>query len=316
MSYSNFPGGFMNGVTIRGTPIQQLYPGKVWWVNNSSVVADGGIGGSNTNKGSYQQPFSTIAQAITKATASRGDIIAVMPGHSETITTDGGLALSKAGICIVGLGNGSLRPKIVLDTAAAAAITVTAANVTLMNFVIEASFADITNAIDVTAKWFSCIDCEFTEEGTNLNFLDIINASSTTNNTADGLRVEGCVLTAVDAETKSFVVSAADIDRLRFVDNIFVCDADIQNATITMATGKKLTDCFVADNFVSVLSTQADLFIQTDITTNTGVVKGNFIGHADTETEVLIDCVGVRLFDNKGTSLDTAQGYLLPAIDS
>jgi hypothetical protein len=36
---SNFPNGFLDGVTIRGMPIVQLHPGKVWWVNNSSVLA-------------------------------------------------------------------------------------------------------------------------------------------------------------------------------------------------------------------------------------------------------------------------------------
>jgi hypothetical protein len=316
MPISNYPGGFIHGVTIRGVPIQQMFPGEVFWVNNSTVLAKGAVNGSNGNKGTYTHPFSTIAKGLSSATASRGDIVAVMPGHSETITTDGGLALNKAGVCVAGLGAGTLRPKVVLDTAAAAAITVTAANVTMMNFQIEASFADITNAFDVTAAWFSLIECEFMEEGADLNFLDLINCSSTTDNTADGLRVEGCVATAVDAAQASFVESAADIDRLVFKDNFVTFDADIQDATINLATGKKLTDCLVLDNMVNNISTQGDLLILTDTATNTGTVARNYVGHLDTASEVLNDATGTRSFENRSCAADDKSGYLLPAADS
>ena len=110
---SNFPNGFKNGVTIRGLALAVTHPGKIFWVNNSGVIAEGGIGGSDTNNGTYQKPFSTIDYAIGKCTASRGDIIMVMPGHSETITSDGGIACDVAGVAIIGLGSGSLRPKVV-----------------------------------------------------------------------------------------------------------------------------------------------------------------------------------------------------------
>jgi hypothetical protein len=44
MSRSNYPNGFTDGVTIRGLPVLLAHPGKVYWVNNSSVLAPSGIG--------------------------------------------------------------------------------------------------------------------------------------------------------------------------------------------------------------------------------------------------------------------------------
>ncbi len=316
MGMSSYPGGFANGVLIRGLPLTLVHPGKVFWVNNSSVLVEDGESGDDGNSGTYRQPFATIDKALGEATASRGDVIMVMPGHSETITTDGGLALDKAGVAVIGLGNGSLRPKIILDTSAAAAITVTAANVSLHNFVIEASFADITNAIDVTAANFAISNCEFIEEAVDLNFLDIIHCSSTTDNNADGLSVEKCKVKAVDAATNSLINIKADLDSLVCNDNFVSIDAAINIAMILCATGKDLTNCEVMRNEYITLSTSGDLLIDNDTADNTGIAAFNLIGRADTAAEILVDADGVRQFENRGTATDTASGYVLPAIDS
>ena len=51
MTISNYPNGFLNGVTIRGVPLQQTQPGEVFWVNSTTVVTKNGIGGSDGNNG-------------------------------------------------------------------------------------------------------------------------------------------------------------------------------------------------------------------------------------------------------------------------
>ena len=94
---SNYPNGFSNGVTIRGIPLLQVHPGEVFWVNNSGVLAKGGVGGSDGNDGSYLRPFSTIDYAVGRCTASRGDIIAVMPGHAESVAAASGITLDEIG---------------------------------------------------------------------------------------------------------------------------------------------------------------------------------------------------------------------------
>ncbi len=142
---SNYPSGFVNGVTIRELPLTITNPGKVWWVNNSAFLAPGGIGGSNGNPGTYQKPFATLAGCLANAgvLAGRGDTIMIMPNHAENISSATALTLSKSCISIVGLGVGASRPTFTLDTADTATINVVASNVSIQNCVFNGNFLSI-----------------------------------------------------------------------------------------------------------------------------------------------------------------------------
>lgn len=152
MSLSNYPHGWSGGVVVKGVPTEIPHSGKVFWVNNSSVLAEGGIAGSNGNPGTYQKPFSTIDYAIGKCTASRGDIIYVMPGYTESITTNDQIDVDVAGVKIIGLGTGALRPTLTWNgTDATACVAMAAANTVLHNFLLVSSDAgdDITGMVRV-----------------------------------------------------------------------------------------------------------------------------------------------------------------------
>ena len=145
MTTSNYPNGFPNGVTIRNVPLAVSHPGLIFFV---AAAANGGADG---NPGTFQKPLATIAAAQAKCRASRGDIIVVLPGHTTTITAAAGLALSKAGIALVGLGNGSLRPTINFTTAVGADLDIDAANITVANFLFTGGIDALTGPIDVNA---------------------------------------------------------------------------------------------------------------------------------------------------------------------
>jgi len=205
MSSSNYPNGFANGITIRGIPLQILHPGKVWWVNNSSVLPEGGIGGSDANNGTYLQPFRTLDYAIGRCTANRGDVIVLMPGHAENISAASGITVDVAGIAIVGLGAGTLRPKFSF-TAAAATYVMSAANVSHYNVQWEANFADVTIGLDVSGvDGLTWDNCYFTEAGTDLNFVDVIDLATG----ADDLHWENCKFIGGDAANDAFVTGVA-----------------------------------------------------------------------------------------------------------
>jgi hypothetical protein len=70
MPASHFPNGFMAGITIRGVPITQSHPGKVFWVSNSTAIQQGQRGGSDGNRGDFNSPFGTLDYAIGQCTAS------------------------------------------------------------------------------------------------------------------------------------------------------------------------------------------------------------------------------------------------------
>lgn len=307
MPVSNFPGGFAAGVTIRGVPVTVTNPGNVYWVDSGA--------GSNGNKGTQDRPWATIDYAIGRCTASNGDIIFVKPGHTETVSAAAGIACDVAGIAIIGLGKGSLRPTITLDTAATASVTISAANVTLHNLRFIAGFADITRIIDVTSTDAHIDACEFVESAADLNWVDVIDASGA-DNTADGLTVTGCRAFGVDAACDSFIEITGDISRLTVQDCLVVHDHANATALIEQATGKDMINVDIQRNSYHSLKTSGDILIDNDTTANSGIVAFNNASHATTTAEVLVDADGVGLIENRATGVITASGYLLPAADS
>ena len=314
--YSNYPNGFTHGLMVRGLPLTMQYPGKVFWVDGSTITPPAGVvGGNDGNVGSFSKPFATIDFAIGKCTANRGDIIIVKPGYTETLTTSGGMTADVAGVAIIGLGTGTLRPTISLATTTLASIVVSAANVTIMNMIIRANLGDVVNAVEVTATDCTLMNCEFDEAGADLNFVDIIKATGA-DNSADNLSVTGCVSTAIDAAINSFMTITGDLDRLVCNDNHVVHDHANALAMILCATGKDLPNCEVMRNRYHSLKATGDILIDNDTTANSGTVAYNIASHADVAGEVLIDCDGVGLFENYATGVITASGYILPARDS
>jgi len=320
MSISNYPSGFANGVTISGVPLTSSYPGEVFWVNSTTVIAKGGIGGSNGNKGTYQQPFATIDYAIGRCTASRGDTIMVMPGHTETISAAGGIACDVAGVAIIGLGSGTLRPTITLDTLTTSSVTVSGANVSMKNLIFTANFADVATLFSPTATNFHCEDCKFTDTAAGMNFVDIATTSAV-DNEADGLSFLRCEWIAIDGATASLVNVDATLDRLSVVD----CYLDLAvngvlSAIAEVATTKDLTNLTVTGNYVSRLVTASavQLFTFVDTTTtNTGLCKDNLCRSLDLAGELLMTAgTNISQYDNKSTSVIDKSGYLLPAADA
>jgi hypothetical protein len=181
MSISNFPNGFANGLTLRGVPVESTNPGKSFFVNNSSVLADGGIGGSNSNKGTYQQPFKTIDYAIGRCTAGRGDVIYVMPGHVEDVSTAAAGAatvdLDVDGVTIIGLGRGAAQPRFDF-TATAGIVTVSADNCAIVNMNFHANVSAVVIGLSVLAGATDLLvkNCSFDVETTTTDeFLISVN---------------------------------------------------------------------------------------------------------------------------------------------
>lgn len=101
--------------------------------------------------------FATIAAALAACTASAGDTILVLPGHTESVASAGALALNVAGVNIIGLGVGSARPTITFTTATTATCTISAANILIKNFVFTQTFDAIVSPFVVSAAGVSFI---------------------------------------------------------------------------------------------------------------------------------------------------------------
>lgn len=313
---SNYPFGFPGGLSVQGLPILNTHSGRVFWVNNSTALAPGGIGGSNGNPGTYQKPFSTLDYAIGRCTAGRGDTIMIMPGHSETITGVGGITADISGIRIIGLGQGNSRPRFLMDGADTVTFAISAANVYIENCVFAAGHADVVTCFNVTAKYACIVNCEFINNVVDENFLTEIKATSTTDNNADGLTVVGCKAFTVDANAVEFIELNADLDALTVKHNYVCKDAATGGKFILQATGKDITNCDVTDNRHVCGNTSGDIFIDNDTTANSGVVARNLVGHHDTASVIIVDADGVRQFENYSVGSDTESGVLMPAADT
>ena len=108
-----------------------------------------------------------------------------------------GIALSTAGVNIIGLGNGTDRPTISFTTAITAQMTITAANITIQNMIFTAAFDAITAMISVTSAYVKFVDCEFnTNSGTVGAVLGILTAATATGFTVDNCRFIGPAINA------------------------------------------------------------------------------------------------------------------------
>ena len=280
---SNYPAGF-NNVTLRGVPITQSHPGQVFWVGNSATsVLPGHVGASDNNPGTFAAPFSTISYAVnTAATASRGDIVFVKPGHAETITTATDMVLATAGVAVIGLGSGSMRPTITVSTANTATLAVTAANIALQNILFLSTRATVTSAITVTgtalAPGLIVDNCEFRDTSATLVFSAAVTTNATANN-ADGLTFTNnkIVSAGVATATKTALNLVADSDRMVVTDN---SGASLQTTVAMLATtaATSHTNCYIARNRFSGAHTSTSLAcgISGTGTAWSGVAENNY----------------------------------------
>lgn len=262
MAKSNFPQGFAEGIVIRGMPLQVAHPGEVFFVNNTSVLAKGGIGGSNGNPGTYKAPFASIDYAVGQCKAGRGDIIFVMPGHVETVTAAAGLDLDVAGIAVVGLGYGSLRANINFTTATTADMDVDAANVSLVNLLFTGGIDALVAPIDINAADCSIINCEYRDVTGQAT--DVILADAN----ADRLYIDGYFHNGAAAAGANSAIALVGMDNpvirnFRIVGNFAVSGIDIRTTAAV--------DVNIYDGYIWTKNS-ADIAIKDTITGSTGKI--------------------------------------------
>lgn len=293
MAGSNYPGGFINGITIRDVPLQVLHPGKVFWVSSAAAAAlPTHKTSSDGNKGTFAAPFATLDYAIGQCVAGRGDIIVLKPGHAENISAASGITVDVAGIAIVGLGTGTLRPKFSF-TAATATFVVSAANVSFYNVQWEANFADVTIGLDVSGvdglTWDSCY---FTEAGTDLNFVNVVDLATG----ADDLHFVNCKFIGGDAANDSFINGVAH-SGLYIKDCYFAANVAQAAAVGLIATSGNATDVWI-DNCAFRSNIDGALWVDFNGAANSGLITNCNVSSIDTAgAQNTLDFTGGHAFN-------------------
>ncbi len=192
--------------------------GNKWFVHS-------GTGSDSTGYGqSPVSPTATIDYAIDLATASVGDVVYVMPGHTENIIAAGTVTLDKIGLLVVGLGFGSNRPTLtftetdstVLLTAAGSRfsnIRCVAGKDAVVEFVVMSANTAIDNILFLgtsSFQWDSAVTLTTTED--NFSIRDCVFEQKTDPNKGNG-----------DANTGGIYIDDSEnivIDNCTFYDQI------------------------------------------------------------------------------------------------
>ena len=281
--------------------------GKDWYVN--SAASSGGDGRTPDSA------VTTLQSAVDKAAAN--DRIWVAPGHAETVTATS-IALNKAGVTIVCLGNGTRKPTFTFSTAAAT-ITVSASDVTWLGGYFLGNFLDVASAFTIgAADYFRLEGGEFEDSTATLNFLSIVTTGAT-NNDADGLTIIGNTFYGLNTSPLAFISILANIAHLHvesnFVDSASTADV---GSFITFAAKVSKGTRILNNIHVVVGSTGAavGIFLTGSGTTHTGLVARNLVTSLDTTAELIATAgTGLAFFENYYTGTADASGKLWPTVD-
>lgn len=314
-------------------------PGSTYWATDSFVlsVADGAgvwrevqvgtaltvfyvgsaVSGATDAAGyglSADLPFATIDYAIGQCTANRGDVILVLPGHSESINTAGGITCDVAGVSIVGLGNGADMPLITVGTSLdTATILISAADVRLANLEIVPGNDGVDILIDINADGAIIEDCNIHSDEANAyqadTYIDINGGGA---NAADRAIIRRNKISSITAGANQAIEIGAVQAGLRVEDNWIEGDfavAGIHSASV-------LTNCLVARNYIHNVNA-GDWCIEFSAAATGLLVDNRFYadGAATTLDPGSMMCVNnfmVNAIDQSSIPVPTTAGGALP----
>lgn len=205
----------------------------------------------------------TLDAALAQCRDNAGDIVYVLPGHAENFSVASSLPNLKAGVRIIGCGNGNLRPKFTW-TLAAATVLLNKDNVSWENCVLNLSpdTGTVTVAAPITISGAGCriANCKI-RVSVDANSLTTIGITTTAG--ATDLEIVGNQIYGATAGTPTTGIQFVGAVRLRFTDN------DIAMATSAAAVG--------AIRFLTTASTDIKMLrniVRNNVASSTQAITG------------------------------------------
>lgn len=253
---------------------------------NNVFYVQSTTGSDTANSGTTpDKALATLEAAINKCTANNSDIIIVLPGHTEAVTSTS-TNVDIAGITIIGVGNGSLKPTFTF-AATSSRFNVTAANCTFQNLRMTAAVGDIVTAFlhATAAQNTRYIDIEFTASST-FNFVNEYTLGAA--NISDGCRWERNYVRTADTGQLALAVTAAAHNDLKFLDNTVIHAA--AQAGLLTAGSAELLGLDVRGNHVQTGQTDGSggVLVSTSGTASSGRIVDNDMKTADAAANVAI----------------------------
>jgi len=272
-----------------------------WWFVDSATGTDAVGYGKDPDS-----PFDSIDYAMSQATASKGDTVLVMPGHTETVASAAALDFDCAGIKVIGLGWGDTRPVVNL-TATDSTVEFNADDMHIENLRFKGSIADLVVGLDIKT---GCDDltiknCEIGGAASSTEMLKHVTIEATN----DRITFDGCYFKEPiggDATTCIFTEGAFTnllIQNCLFWGDWSTAVLDLDAAAVT-TNGLIVRDCDVynADTSAGLFCTLANTTQAHFIRVTYGLGKSNTppIPTGDDGAATVIECYGTEAVSTYG----------------
>lgn len=280
---------------------------------NVFFVMTGGTDSSGAGD-TPDNPFATIDFAIGQCTANQGDVIYVMPGHTETISAAAGIAQDVNGVSVIGLGEGASRP-LITWSATASTWTISGSSALIKNIVCTSSVNELVVMFSSSASDLTMDAVDVKDPGSSLEIIQFL----LTTNASDNLIVRNCrhSVTTVAASAQLWIrLIGCDFPYIH--DNVFILTLanDATSATIS-GDGSVTGFCFQRNVIMQAGgSSQASGILMTDGAVGFSVDNRIYVISAG--TVLAINDVGTGGFASETYALDDEDksGILSPGVDT
>lgn len=285
---TNFGGLSINGAVLSAvTPFQNVRGGlpcgrTLYVSSNGGLDRNGSTAGGFGDGTNIDAPFATIAAAMSalQNRTNRGDVIYVLPGHVESVSSADYFSNTgtASGFSIIGLGSGTQRPILTWTTATSTWLFdtdgVEIANMNLYTAGPLGSTTALTVAAPITVSAANCRIVGCTING-GVDADQLATIPITTTAAADNFEFIGnyCI-----GATASGIVTFL---RLVGVDDGLVANNYIRAATTVATVGPvqclttASTNLRLTGNYIANMKSDATIAF-TPMTATTGIVAGNF----------------------------------------
>ena len=291
---TSFPNsGFSYGIGDR------LITGDVFFVDS------GASGASDGNRGQRpEEALATLNGAITRAAANNGDVIILMPGHAENCSSATTQVIDKAGLDIIGLGRGSIRPTFTY-TATAGSFEIDSANTLVENVRFFASVSAVVVGVNVDADYVTLRGCEFNFDATGDDFVMMVDVDDVNHCTIEDCQFRAQAATAGAAQA----IRIDTADWFRCLRNEITGD---YSAAAILGEGAASTQIWIDHNTIYNDDTAA---AQNGIDINvasTGVISyNNLTGLQATNVVALLDPGSCLNIENYGCNAIDELGIVI-----
>jgi hypothetical protein len=261
---------------------------------------------------------STLNAGLARCRSGKGDVVVVLPGHAEDVSTADFFTSLVAGTQIIGAApfNSGLMPAFNF-TATASTFLLDVANVTISGLKFTVGIDEVVNMVTVSGAGCTIANCVF-QVGTASTMdsdTPVIVATGATDCTIFGNRFIG---TSTAVNTNIISVTGTAVNNLVISDN-FISASVSSNGLIDLSG--TATNIQIANNMLHNFGPTAPTGIRAADTALVGVIHDNGFAFT-TDITILTGAVSLtgvatsslRMLRNFGTDEDSVGGILTPVL--